>query len=127
MPLTSKGEKIEAALTKEYGETKGEQVLYAGKNKGTFSGIDAIAEQTQIVDARGVSKGPGMDAVLNWGGGVNAQKVEPGGKADTGSMPAGARRSTAIGSGSSNDDGLPELKKEFGKFIEREEKEEEHK
>jgi hypothetical protein len=41
MPLTSKGEEIKSALTKEYGsEEKGEQVLYAGKNKGTFSGID---------------------------------------------------------------------------------------
>jgi len=41
MPLTAKGEKIEKALVKEYGEKKGEQVLYAGKNKGTFTGIDS--------------------------------------------------------------------------------------
>jgi hypothetical protein len=41
MPLTAKGEEIKAALVKEYGAKKGEQVLYAGKNKGTFSGIDA--------------------------------------------------------------------------------------
>lgn len=40
MPLTSKGNAIEAALTKEYGKEKGEQVLYAGQNKGTFTGID---------------------------------------------------------------------------------------
>jgi len=40
MPLTAKGEKIKSALTKEYGEKKGESVLYAGKNKGTFTGID---------------------------------------------------------------------------------------
>ena len=40
MPLTAKGEEIKAALTEEYGEKKGEQVLYAGKNKGTFTGID---------------------------------------------------------------------------------------
>jgi hypothetical protein len=40
MPLTSKGEEIKSALTKEYGAEKGEQVLYAGKNKGTFTGID---------------------------------------------------------------------------------------
>jgi hypothetical protein len=40
MPLTAKGTEIKAALTKEYGEKKGEQVLYAGKNKGTFTGID---------------------------------------------------------------------------------------
>lgn len=44
MPLTEKGEKIKSALTKEYGEKKGEQVLYAGKNKGTFSGIDAAMQ-----------------------------------------------------------------------------------
>jgi hypothetical protein len=41
MPLTSKGEKIKSALTGEYGEKKGEAVLYAGKNKGTFTGIDS--------------------------------------------------------------------------------------
>jgi hypothetical protein len=40
MPLTAKGEKIKEAMTKEYGEKKGEQVLYASKNKGTISGID---------------------------------------------------------------------------------------
>ena len=41
MPLTEKGEKIKANLVKEYGENVGERVLYAGKNKGTFTGIDA--------------------------------------------------------------------------------------
>lgn len=40
MPLTSKGEEIMTALKKEYGSEKGEQVFYAGKNKGTFSGVD---------------------------------------------------------------------------------------
>ncbi len=45
MPLTAKGEKIKAALSKEYGAKKGEEVLYAGKNKGTFSGIDAAADR----------------------------------------------------------------------------------
>ena len=40
MPLTSKGKEIKAALTKEYGAEKGERVLYAGKNAGTFTGID---------------------------------------------------------------------------------------
>ena len=40
MPLTHKGEEIKKALTQEYGEKKGEQVLYSGKNKGTFTGID---------------------------------------------------------------------------------------
>jgi hypothetical protein len=44
MPLTAKGEEIKSALTKEYGEKKGEQVLYAGKNKGTFTGIDAALD-----------------------------------------------------------------------------------
>jgi len=41
VPLTAKGEKIKQALVKEYGEKKGERVLYAGKNKGTFTGIDS--------------------------------------------------------------------------------------
>jgi hypothetical protein len=52
MPLTSKGEEIKKALTKEYGAKKGEQVLYAGKNKGTFTGIDAdVAELKRCIDA----------------------------------------------------------------------------
>lgn len=42
MPLTAKGEKILHNLEKEYGKEKGKQVLYAGKNKGTFTGIDAF-------------------------------------------------------------------------------------
>lgn len=50
MPLTAKGEKIKEALTKEYGEKKGEQVLYAGKNKGTFTGIDS-AKMDALCDA----------------------------------------------------------------------------
>lgn len=41
MPLTAKGEEIRKHLEQEYGAKKGEQVLYAGKNKGTFTGIDA--------------------------------------------------------------------------------------
>lgn len=40
MPLTSKGETIKATLQEQYGEKKGTSVLYAGKNKGTFTGID---------------------------------------------------------------------------------------
>jgi hypothetical protein len=40
-PLTEKGESILAALEKEYGEKKGKEVLFAGKNKGTFTGIDS--------------------------------------------------------------------------------------
>ena len=40
MPLTAKGEEILANLEKEYGPKHGKEVLYAGKNKGTFTGID---------------------------------------------------------------------------------------
>jgi len=42
MPLTAKGEEIKSALTEEYGEKRGESILYAGKNAGTFTGIDAV-------------------------------------------------------------------------------------
>jgi hypothetical protein len=42
MPLTAKGEEIKKALTAEYGAKKGEQVLYAGKNSGKFTGIDKL-------------------------------------------------------------------------------------
>jgi len=40
-PLTAKGEEILENLQKEYGTEKGKEVLYAGKNKGTFTGIDS--------------------------------------------------------------------------------------
>lgn len=40
MPLTAKGEKIKAAMTKQYGAKKGEQVFYASRNKGTITGVD---------------------------------------------------------------------------------------
>ena len=46
MPLTAKGEKILAALIEEYGsEEKAKEVLYAGKNKGTFTGIDNMPSE----------------------------------------------------------------------------------
>ncbi len=51
MPLTKKGEEIKSALTKEYGAKKGEQVLYAGKNAGTFTGIDAKDECASYMDS----------------------------------------------------------------------------
>lgn len=38
MPLTKKGQKIKSAMTKEYGEKKGEKVFYASQNKGTIKG-----------------------------------------------------------------------------------------
>ena len=44
MPLTGKGEKIKAALQQEYGKERGERILYAGKNAGTFTGIDRRAD-----------------------------------------------------------------------------------
>ncbi len=38
MPLTPKGKKIKAAMKKQYGTKKGEQVFYAGQKKGTITG-----------------------------------------------------------------------------------------
>lgn len=38
--LTKKGEKIKAAMTKEYGAKKGKEVFYASANKGTIKGVD---------------------------------------------------------------------------------------
>ncbi len=52
MPLTEKGEEIKSALEKEYGAERGERVLYAGKNKGTFTGIDAIADAVNNLQQR---------------------------------------------------------------------------
>jgi hypothetical protein len=49
MPLTSKGREILSNLEKEYGsEKKAKQVLYAGENKGTFTGIHDDEELTPV-------------------------------------------------------------------------------
>ena len=40
MPLTAKGKKIMKSMKKEYGKTKGEQVFYASKNKGTIKKVE---------------------------------------------------------------------------------------
>jgi len=39
MPLTEKGKKIKAAMVKEYGKDKGDQVFYATENKGKIKGV----------------------------------------------------------------------------------------
>jgi hypothetical protein len=52
VPLTSKGEEIKSALQKEYGKERGESILYAGKNKGTFKGVDSM-KLDAIADAVG--------------------------------------------------------------------------
>lgn len=39
MPLTKKGKKIKAEMTKEYGKEKGEKVFYATENKGKIKGV----------------------------------------------------------------------------------------
>lgn len=41
MPLTAKGQKILAAMQKEYGEEEGKRVFYASKNAGKITGVDA--------------------------------------------------------------------------------------
>lgn len=40
MPLTPKGEKIEAKFKREYGAKEGERNFYASRNAGTISGVD---------------------------------------------------------------------------------------
>ena len=39
MPLTKKGEKVLAAMRKEYGPKKGEQVFYSSANAGRIHGV----------------------------------------------------------------------------------------
>jgi len=40
MALTKKGNKIEKAMEREYGDKKGKEVFYASKNKGTIKGVE---------------------------------------------------------------------------------------
>jgi hypothetical protein len=72
MPLTSKGEEIKSAMTKEYGTAKGERVFYASKNKGTISGVDAeppipadYATKLDAVASAMVRLGSRMDALCS--------------------------------------------------------------
>lgn len=39
MPLTKKGEKIKAAMVRQYGKEKGARVFYASERKGTITGV----------------------------------------------------------------------------------------
>jgi hypothetical protein len=41
MPLTEKGREIMAAMKRQYGEEKGEEVFYASKNAGKITGVDS--------------------------------------------------------------------------------------
>ena len=40
MPITKKGNKILASMTKQYGAKKGKQVFYASINKGKIKGVE---------------------------------------------------------------------------------------
>jgi hypothetical protein len=45
MPLTKKGAKIKAAMTKEYGAKKGTSVFYASANAGKIKGVHGKAKK----------------------------------------------------------------------------------
>jgi hypothetical protein len=44
MPLTEKGQEILAAMKKQYGAERGEQVFYASRNAGKIKGVDGLGE-----------------------------------------------------------------------------------
>lgn len=45
MPLTRKGKKIKAAMTREYGKKAGARVFYASRNKGKIRGVDRVRDR----------------------------------------------------------------------------------
>ncbi len=51
MPLTEKGRSILKSMEKIYGPEKAKQVLYASKNAGKISGIDAAMYDDDVVRA----------------------------------------------------------------------------
>lgn len=51
MPLTKKGERIKAAMLKNYGKSKGERVFYASENKGSIKGVSQ-KEAREIIKKR---------------------------------------------------------------------------
>jgi hypothetical protein len=56
MPLIDKGETIKAAMTKEYGEEKGERVFYASRNAGTITGVDGAPEELAAAERAGAEE-----------------------------------------------------------------------
>ena len=56
MPLTTKGSKIKSAMTKKYGENKGEQIFYASANKGTITDVEKKQKLAKGGAARKTSK-----------------------------------------------------------------------
>lgn len=46
MPLTPKGKKVMAAMTKEYGAKKGKSVFYAMENAGKLKGVEKRKNQS---------------------------------------------------------------------------------
>ena len=49
MPLTAKGETILASLEKEHSPEKAKSILYAGENKGTFTGIHSKSDSGLVM------------------------------------------------------------------------------
>lgn len=45
MPLTAKGNKILAAMKKQYGSKKGESVFYASINSGKITGAEGTTKK----------------------------------------------------------------------------------
>lgn len=45
MPLTAKGQRIKAAMTREYGDKKGERVFYASANSGRITGVHGLKKR----------------------------------------------------------------------------------
>ncbi len=59
MPLTGKGEKVLDKMKDTYGSTeKAKQVLYASKNAGKITGIDATAQPTAANAPAATASGP---------------------------------------------------------------------
>ena len=52
MPLTKKGKKIKAAMSKTYGQEQGERVFYASKNKGTITGVEGKKRKNRGASAK---------------------------------------------------------------------------
>src|SRR5579862_5333072 len=51
MPLTTKGQTIEAAMVREYGPAKGRQVFYASARKGVIAGVERGGRRRRTMTA----------------------------------------------------------------------------
>lgn len=72
MPLTEKGKKVKAAMTKQYGPKKGAEVFYASERSGKLKGVAKKKNSTE--KGKGFAKGGSVTKAAKSSSGTKANK-----------------------------------------------------